>query len=114
MAKKGYTPASVSKPADSGDIADVFELVKAYAKQETLGPLKGIGRKIGFGLAGATSLALSLFFISLGLLRLLQTKVHSIAHGAWSFVPYLIVFVVCVAITGFALSRITKIEKEYN
>jgi hypothetical protein len=114
VAKKGYTtPGSATKPI-SDDIGDVIDLVKTYAKQETLGPLKGIGRKIGLGLAGALSLGVGLLLISLGLLRLVQTKIPRIAQGAWSWVPYCIVFTFCVLVTAFALSRISKIEKELN
>ena len=114
MANKGQTTsASATKPV-SDEIGDVFDLVKTYAKQETLGPLKGIGRKIGLGLAGAFCLGVGLFLISLGLLRLVQTKLPRIAQGAWSWVPYLIVFAFCALITTFAMSRISKIEKELN
>jgi hypothetical protein len=114
VAKKAPKSAPASKPGDAGQIGEVIDLVKAYAKQETIGPLKGIGRKIGLGVAGAVCLGAGLFFISLGLLRLVQTKIPRIAHGAWSWVPYLMVFAFCVGVTGFALSRITKIEKELN
>ncbi len=114
MANKGQTSTPASKPNDAGQIGEVIDLVKAYVKQETVGPLKGIGRKIGFGVAGSLCLAASLFFVSLGLLRLLQTKIPRIAHGAWSWVPYLAVFTFCVLVTAFALSRISKIEKELN
>jgi hypothetical protein len=114
VANKEHTATSASKSTDSGQIGEVIDLVKAYAKQETLGPLKGIGQKIGWGLAGAFSLGVSLFFISLGLLRLVQTKIPRISHGAWSWVPYLMIFVFCVLVTALALSRIAKIEKELN
>jgi hypothetical protein len=43
-----------------------------------------------------------------------QTKIPRISHGAWSWVPYLMIFVFCVAVTALALSRIAKIEKELN
>lgn len=114
VAKQGRKSAPASKYADVGQIGEVIELVKTYVKQETIGPLKGIGRKIGFGVAGAISLGAGLFFIALGLLRLVQTKIPRIAHGAWSWVPYLMVFTFCVLVTAFALSRISKIEKELN
>jgi len=114
VANKQTQPASTAKRSDPGQINEVIELVKSYAKQETLGPLKNIGRKIGMGLAGAFSVGAALFFISLGLLRLMQTRVSSINHGAWSWVPYVIVSTICVLVTVFALKRISKIEKELN
>ena len=42
-----------SKPrngsADDGSIADVVEYVKAYAEQQTVGPIKGAGRFLAYG-----------------------------------------------------------------
>lgn len=114
MADKGKNASASAKKADTGQIGEVIELVKAYAKQETVGPLKGIGRKIGLGLAGAVSLSMGLFFIALGLLRLVQTKLPRLTEGAWSWVPYVMIFAFCVIVTVFALSRISKIEKELN
>ena len=39
----------------SGD--DAFQLTLSYLKQETLEPLKGLGRFIAFGLAGSFAIA---------------------------------------------------------
>ncbi|CAB4898798.1 unannotated protein [freshwater metagenome] len=114
MADQGRTASSSAKKPDNGQFGEVFDLVKAYATQETIGPLKGIGRKIAWGLSGAIALSMGLFFISLGLLRLVQVKLPRLARGAWSWAPYGIVFVFCVLVTAFALSRISKIEKELN
>ena len=44
--------------SSSTELSDVVELVKSYARQETLGPLRGAGRWIAFGLAGALFLGL--------------------------------------------------------
>ena len=103
-----------AKKSDSGDIGDVIGLVKTYVRQETVGPLKGIGRKIGLGVAGAFLLGLGLFFLALGLLRLIQTKIPRLAEGTMSLLSYLIVIVFCLAVTGLAVWRISKVEKELN
>ncbi len=103
-----------AKKSDSSQVGDVFDLVKTYARQETVGPLKGIGRKIAFGVAGAFLLGLGLFFLALGLLRLIQTKIPRLAEGTMSLLSYLIVIVFCVIVTGLAVWRISKIEKELN
>jgi len=103
-----------TKASDNGQIGQAIDLVKTYVRQETVGPLKGLGRKIGFGVGGAFALGLGLFFVSLGLLRLLQTRVHSISHGRMSLVSYAIVFAFCLLVTLFALLRIRKIEKDMN
>ena len=94
--------------SDSGSIGDVIDLVKDYARQETLGPLRGAGRWLGFGAAGALCIGLGLALVALGLLRLIQTLGDDVFDGAWSFVPYFIVLVVVGLATAVAVSRISK------
>jgi MFS family permease len=86
----------------------IIELVKAYAKQETLGPLKGAGRWLAFGAAGALLLGLGLFLILLGGLRFLQTKFDTTFDGAWSWAPYFIVAAVAGLVLALAFSRVKQ------
>lgn len=111
-ARKPGSTADATK--DQGEIGEVIELVKSYVRQETIGPLKGLGRKVGIGLAGALLIGLGLFFLALGLLRLVQDKIPRLATGSLSWLAYLVVVVFCVIVTVIALSRIKKIEKELN
>jgi hypothetical protein len=90
-----------------GQIQEAVELVKAYARQETLEPLRNTGRFLGFGLAGAFLLGIGVLLLLLAGLRVLQTETDAF-DGTWSFVPYLIVFVVAVLIVVLAVSRIQK------
>lgn len=111
MAGPDTSPDDRARPTSGGDdasVGEVIDLVKAYAVQETLGPLKGAGRWLGFGVAGAVCLSAGLVLVALGLLRFVQTQWTSVFDGAWSFVPYLIVVAVVVAVTAFALSRVSK------
>lgn len=89
-------------------IGGVVDLVKTYAKQETVDPLKNAGRFLGYGAIGAVLLGIGLSLIALGLLRLVQTELDNLARGGWSFVPYLIVLAVCVVVIVVAASRIKK------
>jgi hypothetical protein len=89
-------------------LASAVDLVKAYAEQETIGPIKGAGRWIGIGIAGAATLGVGLAYVLLGLLRLLQVEWGRSARGALSWVAYAIVFVVCVGLIALAVSRIDK------
>lgn len=86
-----------------GQAKDVFQLVLGYAKQETLDPIKGLGRFLAFGLVAALSGSLGVVLLLLGGLRLLQTETGSAFEGRKSFLPYLIVLVVGGAIAGGAL-----------
>jgi hypothetical protein len=100
-------PEPAQHPKDT-QLGDVVELVKTYVRQETVGPLKGIGRWLGFGIAGAFALGLGLGLVVLGLLRLLQNEAHDTFDGNWSVLPYVIALVVCAAVVGFAVTRMKK------
>jgi len=93
-----------SNPATQ--LTTTVELVKTYARQETIGHLKGIGRWVGYGLAGAVCMSLGIVLLVVGLLRLLQDVGDDVFYGFWSIVPYLIVLIVCAAAVALALSRI--------
>jgi hypothetical protein len=89
-------------------VQDLWELLKAYAQQETIDPLKGLGRYLGFGLGGAALLSLGVFFLALSALRALQTQTGDVFTGWRSALPYLIVLIVVGALAVVAASRIGK------
>ena len=93
---------------DQASIGEVVEFVKTYAKQETVGPLKGAGRWLAFGAAGAIALGLGLSLVLLGTLRLVQSEVSDIADGRLSWLPYLIVLLVCVVLLAVTVTQISK------
>jgi len=99
---------------DPGEIGEVIDLVKTYVRQETVGPLKGLGRKVGVGLGAALLIGLGLFFLGLGLLRLIQDKLPRLATGSLSWLSYLVVVAFCVIVIVISVKRINKIEKELN
>lgn len=90
------------------DAGDVVELVVAYAKQETLGPLKGVGRFLLFGVLGSTFLAVGVAVLLLGLLRALQTETGSTFTGKLSWVPYLATAGGAVLVAGLAGWRVAS------
>jgi hypothetical protein len=82
--------AETSLPAQA---AELWDLVRAYAKQETVEPIKGLGRKAAFGIAGSLLLSIGLVLLLLGGLRALQTETGDVFDGNWSWAPYLIALV---------------------
>lgn len=88
--------------------SELLDLVRAYAKQETIEPLKGLGRFLAFGVPGALLLGTGLLLLVIGGLRALQTETGDTFDGNWSWVPYLIVLAVCAALIGLFLSRVSK------
>ena len=87
---------------------DFFDLVKAYAKQETLDPLRGAGRWLAFGLAGSVVLILGGISLTLALLRLLQEETGSTFTGNLSWVPHSVTLVAVVIVIAMLTLRITK------
>jgi hypothetical protein len=88
--------------------SELWDLVRAYAKQETVEPLKGLGRYVGYGLLGGSLLSIGLFLVALGGLRVLQTETGSTFEGNWSWAPYLIVVAVAMVIVALLASRMGK------
>ena len=86
-----------------GEAQELFQLVVGYAKQETLDPVKNLGRFIGYGMAGALLGSLGAVLLLLGGLRLLQTETGDTFDGNWTFVPYVVVLVVSGAIAAGAM-----------
>ncbi len=86
---------------------DAFQLTVDYIKQETVVPLRGLGRFLYMGIAGSFFMAGGILLILLGILRLLQTETGSALTGDWSWVPYAVVVVLGIAVIGVAAWRIT-------
>jgi len=93
---------------EEASVGDIVDYVKAYAKQETVGPLKGAGQWLGYGAAAAFVLSIGVVLLLLGLLRLLQTEWSRSATGSLSWVAYLITLLVAVAVIALAISRVKK------
>ena len=81
---------------------DVGELLVAYAKQETVEPLRGLGRWIGFGAGGSVLIAMGIFFLLLSVLRALQTETGTTFTGNWSWAPYVIVLIGALLVGGLS------------
>jgi hypothetical protein len=86
----------------SGDLPD---LLKRYVRQETVEPLRSLGRFLGLGLAGSILMGGGAVLLGIGALRLLQE--WSVLDGRWSWAPYLVVAVGLMATAALAGSRIS-------
>ncbi len=93
---------------NDASLGEVIEFVKTYAKQETLGPLKGAGSWLAYGAAGAFALGIGLTLMMLGLLRLLQAEVSWANGGPWSWAAYGITLIVTLVLLGLTVLCIKK------
>lgn len=88
-------------------LRELWRLLVAYARQETVEPLRSLGRSLGWGLAGAVLMAAATIFGALALLRLLQSET-TVFDDTLSWLPYLLVALLMVLVAGLALWGISR------
>ncbi len=104
------TPAAERDQSFGTQAGELKDLVVVYAKQETIEPLKGLLRFVGFGVAGAVLLAGGVVFLCVGAVRALQFELHAHLAGNLSWVPYLGGVVLAAAVAVLAVTRIGKVS----
>lgn len=119
LAQPVTTTAAPPQPATSGStkalptlVTELWELVVAYVKQETLVPLKSLGRFIAFGVAGSVLIATGSVLLVLAALRALQAETGDVFDGRLSFAPYLLTVVLCGIFIGLAVRAIGKEKRQ--
>jgi Putative Actinobacterial Holin-X, holin superfamily III len=83
--------------------SETLQLVIDYVKQETLDPVKGLGRYVLFGVAGSVALSIGLVILAVGFLRFLQGETGSTFTGNLSWIPYLICAVAVVMVAALCV-----------
>lgn len=97
-------PGGAKRSAGSGvgAVKDAARLTIDYVKQETVDPLRSLGRQIAFGLAGAMAIGFGLVLLLLGALRGVQTlfgandRTGRPMSEMNTYIPYFIGVGVCV------------------
>lgn len=89
-------------------VSELWVLTKEYARQETVDPLKGVGRYIAFGFAGVVLGSMGVILLLLAMLRALQEHTGSTFRGNWSWAPYVLVLLTATVLAIIAASRIGK------
>ncbi len=87
---------------------EAVQLVIDYVKQETLDPLKGLGRFLAFGIAGSLALCVGAVLLLLAVLRLLQAETGTTFTGHLSWIPYLIVSALALALIALSAWRVAR------
>jgi hypothetical protein len=89
------------------ELRELFDLILTYARQQTIDPLKKLGRWVAFGVAGALLVGLGFLLIGLGLLRAIQSEAGRHLAGDWSWVPYFVVVLFLGAVIGLMVRRMS-------
>jgi len=108
------TQANSSRTASTQEslptlLNELWELVVAYFKQESVDPIKRLGRFVVWGLVGAILVSLGLVLLAVGGLRALETETGTHLRGNWSWAPYGAVVAGCLVAAGLSVSRIFKV-----
>jgi hypothetical protein len=84
--------------------SELFQLVVRYVRQEVTDPLKGAGRYIKLGLIGGALGTGAGIVLSVGGLRAVQTAtVFDIDRGAWSWLVYIVMGLVCLVVGALSV-----------
>ena len=89
-------------------VAEAFDLLKAYLRQELLGPLQGARRWLVMGLVGSVALIVGVILLLVALLRALQTETGAAFSGNWSWIPYLVAVGALMGVIALLLRQVTK------
>jgi flagellar biosynthesis protein FliQ len=89
------------------DLDEIKDLAFKYIKEETIQPIKQMGRFVAWGAAGSLLVGFGFFFLLFGALRFLQEQ-FKVLDGTLSWIPYLIVVVLAAIIIALTLWRIVS------
>ena len=83
---------------------DIKDVAVRYLKEETVDPVKALGRYTAWGCAGSFLIGLGGLLLLVGTLRLFQ----HIFHGTTSWIPYLLVFLLGAVAFGLTVAKIAS------
>ena len=86
----------------TSEVSELSDLVKRYVLQETVEPLKNVGRTLGYGTSGALLGGIGTVLVLAAVLRVLQTETGTVFTGSLTWVPYLLTTVVGVIVVALA------------
>lgn len=98
MAKTDKVDLKKDGPSPKESATEVFGLVRDYAKQETVDPLKGLLGYVKMALPGALLVGLGVIELMVFVLRLAQSEGSDVFDGRLSFLPYFITLAVAVVV----------------
>jgi hypothetical protein len=89
------------------DVEEIRDLALRYLKEQTIQPLKELGRFVVFGVLGSIFVAVGTVMALLGVLRMLQS-LFPVLDGSLSWIPYLVIAVLGIATAAMIVRRIVR------
>jgi flagellar biosynthesis protein FliQ len=89
------------------DLDEIKTLALRYIKEETIQPIKEMGRFVLWGAVGSLLVGFGYLFLLFGALRFLQDQ-FKVLDGTLSWIPYLIVVVLAAMVIGLTVWRIVS------
>lgn len=77
-------------------LSELWEMIGTYVRQETVEPIRAVGRFVAFGTLGALLVGTGVVLLAVGVLRVLQGETGGTFDGNLTWAPYGIVFAVLV------------------
>ena len=108
MTQAGADSGAVKDKSVSTLAREFSELAVTYAKQETVDPLRDLGRFVGWGFAGALLIATGGVILTLATVRAIQTETGRHLHGELTWVPYAGGILLALVGAGWSVSRIWR------
>lgn len=95
---------------------EIQQMLVAYAKQETVEPLKSLGKYLAWGISGALMIFVGGIFVGLGVLRLVQSETGDTFSGGsfMSVLPYVITLAALLIIIAFILGLMNRARKRIS
>ena len=95
------------------DLDEIKALALRYIKEETIQPIKEMGRFVLWGAVGSLLVGFGYFFLLFGALRFLQDQ-FKVLDGSLSWIPYLIVVVLAALVMALTVWRMRVDERFLN
>lgn len=89
------------------DFDEIKKIFIRYLKDETIQPLKDLGRFVLWGVVGSLFVGFGAVLLLLGALRFLQDQFR-VLDGSLSWLPYVIVAVLCVMVLALTAWRVVS------
>jgi hypothetical protein len=89
------------------DFEELRDILVRYVKEETIKPLKDLGRFVLWGSLGSVFVGFGAVFLLIGSLRYLQWQ-FPVLDGSLSWLPYLIVAVLSVIVMALTAWRVAS------